>query len=57
MVIQFFSRNMPLAIVEFSQFYRLLSPSSLLVSLGGSPRSMENFTIFGVIEDILLLKQ
>lgn len=35
----------------------VFSPSSLLVSLGGSPRSMENLTILGVIEDILLLKQ
>mgnify|MGYP006963841177 CR=1 FL=1 len=56
-VIQCFLHNLPVAIVEFSQFHYLLSPSSLLVSLGGSPRSMENFTIFGVIEDILLLKQ
>ena len=40
------------------QFHHLfLLPSSLLVSFGGSPMSMENLTIFGVIVDILLLKQ
>ena len=32
-------------------------PSSLLVSLGASPRSIENLTILGVMDDILLLKQ
>ena len=37
--------------------FTVFSPSSLLVSLGGSPRSIENLTILGVIEDILLLKQ